>query len=143
MKINPYSAPTADDRSDTPGLSAIDGRQDDLTSCRRNCRMIGLLILVMGIVFDVAAVVTLSSALIESGFENRMFLIGTATLFLLIGVPLTTVGIGVRRFRPWARTPAIGLCAFALLAVPIGTILGAVFISILLSDKAKRVFAGE
>jgi pheromone shutdown protein TraB len=61
--------------------------------------------------------------------------------FLAIyGVIHLGTGVGLRRFKPWARLVGIFLAVLMLPSVPIGTILGLGILISLLSSKVRRVF---
>ena len=64
-------------------------------------------------------------------------------VFLLIAVftaPCIIAGIGLLKFRPWARTLTIVMSAFNLLNVPFGTALGIYGLWVLLSTEGERLF---
>jgi len=47
-----------------------------------------------------------------------------AFFMLLLSIPGIIAGVGLLKFRPWARILAIVLCTLDLLHVPLGTMLG-------------------
>lgn len=63
-------------------------------------------------------------------------------LFFLVvfGVLEVAAVIGLLRLREWGRWLAIGLAALGLLLIPFGTIIGALIIWYLLTDKVKQAF---
>ena len=64
-------------------------------------------------------------------------------VFLLIAVftaPCIIAGVGLLKFRPWARTLTIVMSAFNLLNVPFGTALGVYGLWVLLSNEGRRLF---
>ncbi len=64
-------------------------------------------------------------------------------IFLLIAVfsaPCIIAGVGLLKFRPWARILTIVMSAFNLLNVPFGTALGAYGLWVLLSNEGERLF---
>jgi hypothetical protein len=68
---------------------------------------------------------------------------GTALgIFLLIvSVPGIIAGIGLLKYRPWARILTIVISALNLIHFPIGTILGVYGLWVMLSDEGSRLFA--
>ena len=67
---------------------------------------------------------------------------GTAVgvLLLLFAVPGIAAGWGLLYFKPWARILAIVLCALNLLNIPLGTILGAYGLWVLLNKETEAMF---
>jgi len=59
---------------------------------------------------------------------------------LIVSLPDLIAGIGLLRYRPWARVLSIILCAISLLHVPFGTALGVYGLWVLLSPEGERVF---
>ena len=64
-------------------------------------------------------------------------------IFLLaLGVPKLIAGIGLLKYRPWARILAIVICAISLINIPFGTIFGAYGLWVLLNGETQRMFDG-
>jgi hypothetical protein len=61
-------------------------------------------------------------------------------MLLVMGLPGLIAGIGLLRFRPWARILGIVLCAICLIGVPVGTIFGAYGLWVLLTKESERLF---
>jgi hypothetical protein len=62
-------------------------------------------------------------------------------LFLLaVSLPGLAAGIGLLRYKPWARVLTIVLSALNLLNFPLGTIVGAYGLYVMLSDEGARLF---
>ena len=59
---------------------------------------------------------------------------------LLLSVPGIIAGIGLLKFRPWARVVTIVLSALNLMNIPFGTILGIYGLWVMLSDEGSRLF---
>jgi hypothetical protein len=67
----------------------------------------------------------------------------TLVIFLLaVSLPGLITGIGLLKFKPWARIVGIVLAAINLINIPIGTILGAYGLWVLLNKETERLFAG-
>lgn len=58
----------------------------------------------------------------------------------LLSVPGILAGWGLLNFKPWARILAIVLSALNLLSVPLGTVLGAYGLWVLLNQETERLF---
>lgn len=61
-------------------------------------------------------------------------------VMLVMSLPGIFTGIGLLKFKPWARILGIVLCAISLLGFPIGTIFGAYGLWALLSKDTERLF---
>jgi hypothetical protein len=99
---------------------------------------------VVATVFGVAGVATAAGA---SGSDAAIALpiiglAGTAlTIYLLaLSLPGLIAGIGLLKYKPWARILAIVLSALHLINFPIGTLLGLYALYVLLSDEGSRLF---
>jgi len=73
-------------------------------------------------------------------------LIGTAgsalVIFILaLSIPGIVVGVGLLKFRPWARIVGIVLSALSLINIPIGTVAGIYGLWVLLTKETERLFA--
>jgi hypothetical protein len=93
-------------------------------------------ILVGAIVFGAGA---------ASGEREAMFVTGTvgaaiAILLLVLSLPGIIAGVGLLKFRPWARILAIILGALHLLSFPFGTALGVYTLVVLLNAEAPSLF---
>lgn len=62
-----------------------------------------------------------------------------AALILTIGIGVIA-GIGLLKFKSWARILGIVLCAICLLVIPFGTIFGIYGLWVLLSKDSERLF---
>jgi hypothetical protein len=60
---------------------------------------------------------------------------------LLLSLPGIIAGMGLLKFRPWARILTIVLSALDLPMVPIGTALGVYGLWVLLQPQTERLFA--
>lgn len=69
---------------------------------------------------------------------------GTALAIFLtaFALPGLIAGYGLLKFKPWARILTIVLSALNLINVPLGTILGAYGLWVLLSRETERLFEG-
>ena len=62
-------------------------------------------------------------------------------LMLALSLPGIVAGIGLTRFRPWARILTIVLSAIHLMNFPLGTALGVYGFWVLLSREGEQLFA--
>lgn len=66
--------------------------------------------------------------------------IGLFFSMLVLSLPGLVAGYGLLRFRPWARVLGIVLSALNLLSAPLGTLLGAYGLWVLLSEETELLF---
>jgi len=59
---------------------------------------------------------------------------------LALSLPGIVAGIGLLKFKPWARILTIVLSALNLMNIPFGTILGVYGLWVMLSDEGARLF---
>ena len=99
------------------------------------------IVAVIGIV--IGAIVSGAGAI--SGEREAVFITGAvgfgiACLLLVLSLPGIVAGIGLLKFRPWARILAIILGALHLLSFPFGTALGVYALVVLLHNEMATVF---
>lgn len=68
---------------------------------------------------------------------------GFGALYLALGGLSLVLGRGIRAYRPWARTTGIVLACIGLLGFPVGTLINAYILYLLLSQKGRRIFASD
>jgi hypothetical protein len=74
-------------------------------------------------------------------FPLRGFVIvGLMLVMLALAVPMIAIGIGLLRFRPWARSAGTILAVFSLMHFPAGTIAGLYSFWVLLSPETDMLF---
>ena len=67
---------------------------------------------------------------------------GSALAFVLITLSLPGIiaGVGLLKFKPWARIVTIVLSALNLMNFPFGTVIGIYGLWVMLSDEGSRLF---
>ena len=70
---------------------------------------------------------------------------GTALAIFLVtfALPGLLTGYGILNYKPWARILGIVLSAINLINIPLGTILGAYGLWVLLNSETERLFTGR
>ena len=73
-----------------------------------------------------------------------------APIFIILGiiavvlsVAQIAVAIGLRKLASWSRFPAVFLAAIGLIAFPVGTLINAYILYLLLSKKGTMIFSPE
>ena len=64
------------------------------------------------------------------------FLLGLAVLYAVLAR-------GIRRLKPWSRTPATVLACIGLLGFPLGTLINGYILYLLHSERGKTIFSPE
>ena len=134
--LNPYAAPAApvDDVPANPEAEAI--RRAHINH-EASIKAVGILYYLGGVLLTVGGLVSLLEASREpSGAAIALFV--TA-----VGVGQLFAGWGVRALRPWGRIAGCVLSAIGLLAFPIGTLINAYILYLLLAKKGRTIFGPE
>ena len=78
----------------------------------------------------------------EAAFPILTAVGGLIALFLVaLSVPGIIGGIGLLRWKPWARFLVLILAVFDLLNIPIGTAVGVYTIWVLMQDETEQLFS--
>ena len=156
---NPYAAPpiTADPAMGTSPFAA-DLTQAEQIRCENisreaEIRAIGLLYYVCAGICGIGAFSVAFFELLPllrssrpqiAVAPNRLLLFGVIfVIYILLSGLLFFTARGLRRFQPWSRISSGIISGFGLLAFPIGTLINACFLYLLLSSKANIVFSPE
>ena len=69
---------------------------------------------------------------------------GSALVIFLVAISLPGIitGIGLLKYKPWARIVGIVLAAINLINIPFGTVLGAYGLWVLLNKETEQLFSG-
>lgn len=104
--------------------------------------MAAFLLLVMG---GAAGIVGASADPEAAAIAIPVLGITGATLAAFLGIfalPGLFTGYGLLNFKPWARVLGIVLSALSLINIPVGTLMGAYGLWVLLSKDTERLFDG-
>ncbi len=63
--------------------------------------------------------------------------------FVVFALPGLVAGYGLLHYKPWARILGIVLSALSLINIPIGTLVGAYGLWVLLNKDTERLFDGD
>ena len=69
--------------------------------------------------------------------------VALGAFILMLSLPGIVAGIGLLKYRPWARILTIVLSALNLINFPFGTILGIYGLYVMLSEEGARLFAAR
>jgi len=68
------------------------------------------------------------------------FAVGLFLFLLVLSVPGIIAGVGLLNLRPWARIVTVILSALNLMNIPIGTLVGAYGLWVMLSQETEKLF---
>jgi len=140
--VNLYAPPKAKVEDVTPYSGEAEEIRREHIKTEASIRSIGMLYYIGATVCCLASIgFLLGSSRVPSGLPLSMKALGA--LYLVFGVLGLFVARGIRKLRPWARTAAIVLAAIGLLGFPVGTLINAYILYLLLSGKGKRIFESD
>lgn len=135
---NPYAAPRAEVADPVADPEAEAKRNAHITH-EASVRAIGALYYLSAVLLAIGLV----SGLIAGDIDS----LGAALGYLLVSVVvlaiLVATGRGLRALRPWVRAPVVVLSVLGLLAFPVGTIINAYILWLVLSAKGRVVLSHD
>jgi hypothetical protein len=144
--INPYApsslpSESMPERSDEP-----EQIRRKLINREASIRSIGSLYVLGAVLMMVAGAGVMAHVILTNSARTPRELasaLGACAFYLCWGLLQGIVGIALHRLRPWSRIVAIVFSAVGLFAFPIGTLLSAYFLYLLLGNKALFVFSDQ
>ena len=139
---NPYSP--------TSHVSPAEPVHGDAESIRRryiaheaSIKSIGILYMLGAIIMIPIGMVmlVLPFARADMGAAEAAIVVAISLIYLSIGVLQAFTAVGLRRLRPWARIVSIVLSVIGLLAFPLGTLISAYILYLLVSAKGEFIFS--
>jgi hypothetical protein len=99
----------------------------------------------MGMLSAIALFTIIAGAGAISGDTDAMWATGAVATFVggllaILSLPSIIAGIGLLRYRPWARIVTIIISCIDLMGVPIGTAVGAYSLWVLFNPEAIALF---
>jgi hypothetical protein len=144
MDSNPYAAPLAADAP--PLLSDSDVRESirkQHLSHEASVKSIGTLYLLGFIFLLLGGIGQIFAALAGSGTDRTAMGWILAIALLVLAAVQFWLGQGLRKLKRGARGVAAVFAGIGLIGFPIGTIISAYILYLLLSEKGKMVFSPE
>lgn len=119
-----------------------------MNQMERHVRILGTLYIIFGVLLLITALIIYSTVKmggILSGDETAIFvteLVSTilGAFFLLLSIPGIIGGIGLLKFKNWAKILVIIIGILNLLNIPLGTILGVYTIWVLMNNQTEQLF---
>jgi uncharacterized membrane protein (DUF2068 family) len=103
-------------------------------------KSIGILYMLGAIILIPASIFLLVSPQKANDAEG-MVVFGIGAMYLFLGVLQLATAVGLRKLAPWARWVAVVFSAIGLIGFPIGTLISAYILYLLLSQKGSMVFS--
>jgi hypothetical protein len=144
--INPYAPPKARVADIVPEIGEADAIRREHIKREAAIRSVGSLYYLGGAMICLVAIaIFLGSSNISRSLNlSHSLPAGIAGVILLVvGALSCFVARGLRQFRPWARTTSIVLAVIGLVRVPVGTLVNAYILYLLLSQKGRRIFQSD
>jgi hypothetical protein len=134
--VNPYAAPAArvDDVAANPEAEAIRRAHINHES---SIKAVGVLYYLGGVLITFGAVAAFIGAPREPSGGGALIML----LLAAVGIAQFFAGWGVRALRPWGRIVGCINSGLGLLGFPIGTLINAYILYLLLSKKGRTVFS--
>jgi hypothetical protein len=101
---------------------------------------IGLGLLCLGVITGLGAGITASTGETEAAWITGTVGVVLGAIFILVGLPSLIGGMGLLKYRGWARILIIIVGVLSLPGLPIGTAYGIYAIWALLTPQAKALF---
>ncbi len=138
IEANPYAPPKAFVHDVVRENGEADAIRHEHIKHEASVRSIGTLYYLGGGLVALMGLVLLAGT-VRAGRFNAMIVL-LVVLYLGLGVLAIVAGRGIRALQPWARMTGIVLAAIGLLGFPVGTLINAYVLWLLLSQKGKRIF---
>ena len=147
MNTNPYASPAAVNYVDAPLTDAGAIRKRHL-SHEASVKSIGSLYMLGAILMVLSGGVMLVVTLVGVAWtaapvESAIMAIMWCCFYLGLGILQGATAMGLRKLQKRARSVVVVFSVIGLIAIPIGTIISAYFLYLLLSQKGKMVFSEE
>lgn len=139
---NPYEAPVVYDAAGRADSTAEQVRKAHI-SHEASIKSIGVLYLLGGILLIVISMVIVVTS-VGSGRETVNLVAAVlGVVYLGLGSLQLATAFGLRKLAPWSRWISVVFSSIGLIGFPIGTLISAYFLYLLLSQKGTMVFSDE
>jgi hypothetical protein len=143
---NPY-APTSHIGTAAPMASDVEAYRRRYLNHEASVKSIGTLYMLGAIIMvpmGLAILAFLISGTRPNADPGGAVVVAVAgCLYAGLGLLQGFVAVGLRRLRNWARIVAVVFSVLGLIAIPIGTLISAYFLYLLVSEKGRIVFSDE
>lgn len=142
FSVNPY-APTAHTGDLGPTTDDPEGYRRAYLNHEASVKSIGFLYLFGAILLVPIGVLMIAAFWLDEDVSDRGILLGIGAGYLGVGLLQIYTGVGLRRLQNPARVIAIIFSILGLIGFPIGTLISAYFLYLLVGKKGQVVFSDE
>jgi hypothetical protein len=143
--LNPYAPPGAEDIQAAPSddLARAEAIRREHIKHEASIKSVGCLHIFGGALMLLAGLGAIFGAAMSGGRGGGSEMFIVAVVYLGIGSLSFASGYGLRTLKPWSRILSSILCAIGLIGFPIGTLLNAYFLYLILSAKGQTILSEE
>ena len=141
LKVNPY-APTTQIPSEPIPKDDIEAYRQLYLNHEASVKSIGSLYL-LGAIICIPTGVVMALTVANRNANLPAEMIGIGLFYTAIGITQMVVGLGLRNLKTWARWVAAVISLPGLAVIPIGTLISAIILYLLISKKSAIVFSSE
>lgn len=138
---NPYAPPAAHVADVTESNSEAEAIRREHIKHEASIRAVGLLYYIGGGSLLIVGTAFLTA--MRAGPVSSELLPIIGPIYLVLGLLTLVVAYGLRTFRPWARLIGIVLACIGLIGFPVGTLINAYVLWLLLCKKGRRIFQDD
>lgn len=138
-QLNPYAPPNAEVADVAIVDSEAEAIRREHIKHESSIRSVGALYYLGGGLLIVSAIGLLAANTLE---PNSIW-IGISAAYVVFGALSWVIAWHLRRLKSWARVAAIVLSGIGLLGFPLGTLINAYILYLLLSEKGRRIFQAD
>ena len=142
MDANPYSAPVADPATEAPPLNDPEGIRLAYIGHEASVKSVGTLYVLGAVLIGLSAIFNLWVMFSGGGGATEASW-ATIAFLAIISALQFQVGSGLRKLKKSSRAIGAILAGIGLLGFPIGTIISAYILYLLMSRKGTMVFSPE
>jgi hypothetical protein len=128
------------------GVSAIAGAEEIRQAHLKHeaaLKSAGVLYLLGGTLLTLGGMAGVAGAIASTGPDGADGSVLVSGVVGALGVCQFAVGRGLRRFKPWTRTPVGLLSGMGLFAIPLGTLINAYILYLVFSRKGKTIMSED
>lgn len=136
---DPYASPQTVETAAAPAPDSPEAIRNEHLKHEASVKSIGTLYVLGGGLVLVASIMGLTAQLAAGNTGAAEIALGVAVVVL--GAAFVFIGLDLRKLKPWVRIPVCILAAIGLLGFPIGTLINAYVLYLVLSKKGSVVLS--
>lgn len=139
---NPYRATTLDATANPVSMGGPEGIRREHIKHEASVKSVGTLYILGSTFLTLACVgIVIAGVSGQMGAQELGIMVGMGSFYAVLAGVQGFTGYGLWKLKPWSRWIAVAFSALGLLVVPIGTLISAYILYLLLSEKGKMVFS--